>query len=207
MDLAVDREADGGGAERDPRLIISIAQLWERKGLRYLVEACGVLRDRGTDHRCEIVGDGPQRDELQSLIGRLGLADRVVLTGPQPFPEVVRRYRGASVFVLPCIVTDDGDRDGIPNVILEAMASRLPVVSTAVSGIPEVIHDGETGLLVPQRDPAAIADAVQRLAADPAMAAAIAERANALVRAEFDPERNVGRLLEQFEAVAGAGVP
>jgi glycosyltransferase involved in cell wall biosynthesis len=207
MDLAVDREADGDGAERDPRLIISIAQLWERKGLRYLVEACGVLRDRGADFRCEIVGDGPQRGELQSLIKRLDLVDRVVLTGPQPYPEVVRRYRRASVFVLPCIVTEEGDRDGIPNVILEAMASRLPVVSTAVSGIPEVIHDGETGLVVPQRDPAAIADAVARLAADPGLAAAIGERANTLVRAEFDPERNVGRLLELFEAVGGTPAP
>lgn len=204
MDLAVDREADGDGAERDPRLIISIGQLWERKGLRYLVEACGVLRDRGADFRCEIVGDGPLRAELEALIQELDLADRVLLTGPQPFPEVVRRYRRASVFVLPCIVTDEGDRDGIPNVILEAMASRLPVVSTAVSGIPEVIHDGETGLVVPQRDPAAIADAVQRLAADPGLAAAIGERANALVRAEFDPDRNVGRLLELFEAVGSA---
>lgn len=208
MDLAVARGADAdGGAERDPRLIISVAQLWERKGLRYLVEACGVLRDRGTDFRCEIVGDGPQRDELRSLIERLKLADRVVLTGPQPFPEVVRRYRQASVFVLPCIVTDEGDRDGIPNVILEAMASRLPVVSTPVSGIPEVIRDGETGLTVPERDPAAIADAVQRLAADPALASQLGERANELVRAEFDMERNVGRLLDQFQAVAAATSP
>jgi glycosyltransferase involved in cell wall biosynthesis len=196
-----------GGAERDPRLIMSVAQLWERKGLRYLVEACGVLRDRGTEFRCEIVGDGPQRDELRSLIKRLDLGDRVVLTGPQPFPEVVRRYRQASVFVLPCIVTDEGDRDGIPNVILEAMASRLPVVSTPVSGIPEVIREGDTGLTVPERDPTAYADAVQGLAADPALASQLAERANELVRAEFDMERNVGRLLDQFEAVAAATTP
>jgi glycosyltransferase involved in cell wall biosynthesis len=204
MDLAVDRQPAGAGAERDPRFIISVAQLWERKGLRYLVEACGILRDRGTDFRCEIVGEGPLRGELESLIARLDLGERVTLTGPQPFPEVARRYRQASAFVLPCIVTEEGDRDGIPNVILEAMASRLPVVSTPVSGIPEVIHDGETGLVVPERDPAAIADAIQRLASDPSLAAAIAERANTLVRAEFDPDRNVGRLLEQFEAVAAA---
>ena len=190
------------GLERDPRLIISVAQLWERKGLRYLVEACGTLKDRGTDFRCEIVGEGPQREHLQGLIDRLDLAERVVLTGPLPFPEVVQRYRRASAFVLPCIVTDEGDRDGIPNVILEAMASGLPVVSTPVSGIPEVLQDGETGLSVPQRDPTAIADAVERLRADPALASALAERANVLVRSEFDPERNIDRLLEQFRAVA-----
>jgi glycosyltransferase involved in cell wall biosynthesis len=206
MDLSsrpVEGESDAG-RERDPRLIISVGQLWERKGLRYLVEACGVLRDRGTDVRCEIVGDGPQRDELQALVDRLDLADRVVLTGPLPFPEVVERYRRASVFCLPCIVTDEGDRDGIPNVILEAMASGLPVVSTPVSGIPEVIRDLETGLSVPQRDPAAIADAIERLRADPELASQLAERANALVRAEFDPERNVDRLIELYRAVAPA---
>lgn len=199
--LLADGEPD---LERDPRLIISVAQLWERKGLRYLVEACGTLKDRGMDFRCEIVGEGPQREQLQALIDRLDLAERVVLTGPLPFPEIVQRYRRASTFVLPCIVTDDGDRDGIPNVILEAMASRLPVVSTPVSGIPEVIQDGETGLSVPQRDPTAIADAVERLWADPTLASALAESANALVRAEFDPERNVSRLLEQFQTVATA---
>jgi glycosyltransferase involved in cell wall biosynthesis len=206
MDLTVGRASGGeAGMGRDPRLIVSVAQLWERKGLRYLVEACGVLRDRGTDFHCEIVGEGPQREELRSLIERLGLADRVVLTGPLPFPDVVRRYRRAGVFVLPCIVTDEGDRDGIPNVILEAMASGLPVVSTPVSGIPEVIRDGETGLTVPERDPVAIADAIERLVADPAMASAIAQHANELVLAEFDLERNVDRLLDQFRAVAVAG--
>jgi glycosyltransferase involved in cell wall biosynthesis len=208
MDLAVDRQAgDNGAAERERGFIVSVAQLWERKGLRYLVEACGVLRDRGADVRCEVVGDGPQREELAALINDLGLADRVVLTGPLPFPEVVDRYRRASVFVLPCIVTDEGDRDGIPNVILEAMAARLPVISTPVSGIPEVVRDGETGLSVPQRDPAAIADAVERLIGDPALAAGVAERANAFVRAEFDPDRNVDRLLAEFQTVATPAAP
>ena len=104
-------------------------------------------------------------------------------------------------------MTDEGDRDGIPNVILEAMASHLPVISTPVSGIPEVIRDGDTGLTVPERDPVAIADAVERLIADPALAGEIAERASALVRAEFDMARNVDRLLEQFQAVATASAP
>ena len=206
MDLAVEREG-GDGPGRDQGFIVSVAQLWERKGLRYLVEACGVLRDRGASFRCEIVGDGPQRQELDALIDQLGLADRVVLTGPLPFPQVVERYRRAGVFILPCIVTDEGDRDGIPNVILEAMASGLPVVSTPVSGIPEVIRDGETGLTVPERDPVAIADAVERLIGDPALASGVAKRANAFVRAEFDPDRNVERLLEEFRAVATPSAP
>jgi glycosyltransferase involved in cell wall biosynthesis len=205
MDLGAARDAGADPeAERDPRLILSVAQLWERKGLRFLVEACGLLRDRGTVFRCEIIGEGPQRPELQALVDRLGLADHVVLTGALPFPEVVARYRRASVFVLPCIVTEEGDRDGIPNVILEAMASGLPVVSTPVSGIPEVVRDLDTGLSVPERDAAGIADAVHRLFGDPELASGMADRARELVRAEFDLDRNVDRLLEQFRAVASA---
>jgi glycosyltransferase involved in cell wall biosynthesis len=203
IDLSVPRGSESESA-RDPQLILSVAQLWERKGLRFLVEACARLRDRGTEFRCEIIGDGPQRDELQDLVASLDLRDRVVLTGALPFPEVVARYGQASVFVLPCIVTEEGDRDGIPNVILEAMASGVPVVSTPVSGIPEVVRNRETGVSVPERDVAAIADAVQELLRDRAWAEGIAARARQLVRSEFDVERNVDRLLEQFSAV---GVP
>lgn len=205
MDLArASTGAADAGAQRNPRLVLSVAQLWERKGLRYLVEACGVLRDRGTDVRCEIVGEGPQRDELQALIDRLEVGDRVVLAGAVPFPDVVERYRRSGIFVLPCIVTEEGDRDGIPNVILEAMASGLPVISTPVSGIPEVIRHEDTGLSVPERDAGAIADAVERLIADPGLGIALADRAGELVRAEFDLDRNVDRLLDQFRAVTSS---
>jgi glycosyltransferase involved in cell wall biosynthesis len=200
IDLSVPRSSDTETA-RDPHLILSVAQLWERKGLRYLVEACDQLRDRGTEFLCQIIGEGPQRDELQVLVDELGLADRVQLTGALPFPEVVARYAQASVFVLPCIVTEEGDRDGIPNVILEAMLSGLPVVSTPVSGIPEVVRHRETGISVPERDASAIADAVQEVFADRAFAEQLADRAGKLVRQEFDLERNVDRLIEQFQAV------
>ncbi len=204
IDLSVPRGGETD-ASRDLQLILSVAQLWERKGLRYLVEACAVLRDRGTAFRCEIIGEGPQREELQGLVDRLDLRDRVMLTGALPFPEVVARYGRASVFVLPCIVTEEGDRDGIPNVILEAMASGLPVVSTPVSGIPEVVRDRETGRSVPERDAAAIADAVDELFGDRAWAEGMATRAQQLVRSEFDVERNVDRLIEQFSAVGSGG--
>jgi glycosyltransferase involved in cell wall biosynthesis len=203
IDLSVPRAAEAE-TTRDPHLILSVAQLWERKGLRYLVEACGLLRDRGTEFRCQIIGEGPQRDELQALVDELGVGDRVQLTGALPFPEVVARYGQASVFVLPCIVTEEGDRDGIPNVILEAMLSGVPVVSTPVSGIPEVVRHRETGISVPERDAAAIADAVQELFGERAFAEQLAAAAGKLVREEFDLERNVDRLIEQFEAV-GSG--
>ncbi len=200
IDLSVPRPGESETV-RDPHLILSVAQLWERKGLRYLVEACGLLRDRGAEFSCQIIGEGPQRDELQALIDGLDLRGRVELTGALPFPEVVARYGQASAFVLPCIVTEEGDRDGIPNVILEAMLSGLPVVSTPVSGIPEVVRHRQTGISVPERDASAIADAVEQVFGDRGWADELAANAGQLVRHEFDLERNVDRLIEQFEAV------
>ncbi|HET6380042.1 MAG TPA: glycosyltransferase [candidate division Zixibacteria bacterium] len=188
----------------EPPLILSVAQLWERKGLRYLIEACALLRDRGTAFCCEIVGDGPQRGELQARIDHHRLGAQVTITGPMPHPEVLERYRRAAVFVLPCVVTDEGDRDGIPNVILEALASSLPVVTTMVSGIPEVVRDGETGRAVPERDPEALADAIAAILAEPAAALAMAERGRRLVESEFDVDRNVDRLVERFVAADGS---
>jgi glycosyltransferase involved in cell wall biosynthesis len=179
-------------------LIVTVGQLKEKKGLRHLVAACHILAERGIDHECEIVGDGPLRDQLARQIRELGLEDRVGLSGALPHPAVVERYRRASVFVLPCVVAADGDRDGIPNAILEAMAMALPVVSTPISGIPEVVRDGETGLLVPAGDDAALADALARLLGDPALRASLGECGREFVTSEFDITRNVRRLAAAF---------
>jgi colanic acid/amylovoran biosynthesis glycosyltransferase len=200
--MAVDHRTSR--VSNEPPLILAVAQLMERKGLRYLIEACQLLTQRGRIVQCEIVGDGPLREELEALASRDGLARTVSLTGPLPHHEVVARLRRAAAFVLPCIVADDGDRDGIPNVILEAMAAAVPVVSTAVSGIPEVVRDGTTGLLVPERDPRAIADAVERLLDDADLASRLGQAARAFVRSEFDLDRNVERLLERFAQVSAA---
>lgn len=198
--------AQGSAAKEQPPLIVSVAQLWERKGLRYLIEACRLLRDAGQEVRCEIVGDGPLSADLARLVADEGLEQSVSLVGWLAHPEVLELYRRASLFVLPCIVTDEGDRDGIPNVILEAMAARLPVVSTRVSGIPEVISDGETGVLVPERDPVAISAAVARLLNNSHLSARIAEQAQQFVTSEFELARNVDRLLERFEAASAGSI-
>jgi glycosyltransferase involved in cell wall biosynthesis len=184
----------------EPPLLLSVAQLAERKGLRHLVDACAILASRGRSFICEIVGDGPLRSALESQVRALGVEDSVRLTGPLPYPAVVERYRRAAVFSLPCIVAPDGDRDGIPNVILEAMAAMVPVVSTAVSGIPEVLRHEETGLIVPQGDALALADAIERLLDDRELGSRIAATARDFVAAEFDLDRNVNRLVDQFEA-------
>jgi colanic acid/amylovoran biosynthesis glycosyltransferase len=192
----------GYGARPEPNgarpLIVTVGQLKEKKGLRHLIDACRLLADRGVELECEIVGDGPLRDELATQVEVLGLGDRVRLTGALPHPQVVDRYRRASVFVLPCVVAADGDRDGIPNAILEAMAMAIPVVSTPISGIPEVVREGETGLLVPPADPGALADALERLLANPAARGELGARGQAFVTAEFDIARNVRRLADAF---------
>lgn len=179
-------------------VLLAVAQLKEKKGLRYLIEACRLLVDRGREIRCEIVGDGPLRGDLERQVRELNLQELVVFAGALPFSEVLERYRLASAFVLPCIVASDGDRDGIPNAILEAMAAELPVVSTSISGIPEVVREGDTGLLVGEASAEAIADAVERLIDDPDLAAALGARGRTLVHDEFDLKQNVDRLLVRF---------
>ena len=201
LDLTAFDDSARRRVEGSAHTLLAVAQLKEKKGLRYLVEACRLLADRGRATRCEIVGDGPLRSDLERLVGELGLRESVVLAGPLPFPEVLERYRQASAFVLPCIVASDGDRDGIPNAILEAMAAGMPVVSTRVSGIPEVVRDGETGLLVAEGSAAAIADAVERLFEDRDLAAKLGAGGRALVHREFDLGKNIDRLLEHFTTV------
>src|SRR5204862_2765504 len=114
------------------------------------------------------IGGGPLLREIQTAAQALGIADRIALRGPQPQAAVLDAYRSADLFVLPCRISDDGDRDGLPNVLLEAQSQKLACVSTHVSGIPELIDDGTTGVLVPPRSPAVLADVLSRLIDDPA---------------------------------------
>jgi glycosyltransferase involved in cell wall biosynthesis len=181
-------------------VILSVGQLQERKGLSYLVDACGILQDRGIQFECRIVGEGPLRQTLQDQIHRLGLDNSVRLLGALPHEEVIAQYQEATVFALPAILGKDGDRDGIPNVILEALSMGLPVVSTAHSGIPEVIEEGTNGLLVPPEDGEALSSALARLICDPEMQIAFGKAGRQIVADRFNPEKNARRLLEAFIA-------
>jgi glycosyltransferase involved in cell wall biosynthesis len=196
--LDLGRYRPAAGERADPPTLLAVAQLKEKKGLRYLVEACAQLRDAGVAIRCEIVGDGPLRPELAAQIDELGVGDCVVLHGALPHEEVLERYRAATAFVLPSVVAADGDRDGIPNVILEAMAMELPVISTPVSGIPEAVRDGDTGMLVQPHDSTGLVDAITRLLADPDRARQLGRNGRRLVADRFDVTANAERLLEQF---------
>lgn len=188
---------------RSPRgspLLLAVGQLKEKKGLHHLIEACRILQDRGFEFDCQIIGEGPLRLFLERMIDRLGLRDRVALLGPLAHDAVMEKYREATLFVLPCITARDGDRDGIPNVILEAMAMSLPVVSTYHSGIPEAVENGVTGYLVQPRDPVALSSALEALLHDEGLRLRMGRAGRLRVAEAFDAEVNVKRLLSEFVA-------
>ena len=165
------------------------------KGLPYLIEACRILRDAGVLFHCDIVGHGPMRDELAAMIRERGLEEDVVLAGPRPQEEVAWMMSDAALFVLPSIVAPDGQMEGIPVALMEALASGRAVVSTTLSGIPELVENGVSGLLVPPADSAAFADAIRTLLAERERARAMGLRGREKVRAEFDLRDCVRRLV------------
>lgn len=179
--------------------ILAVGQLKEKKGFRHLVEACQMLKSAGHDFTCDIIGEGPLRSVLEKQIRDLGVEDRIRLLGALDHEEVIDHMRNAAVFALPSIVSADGDRDGIPNVILEAMAVGLPVVSTRVSAIPEVVIDGTTGLLVAPGDPEGLANALSDLLADDRRGRLLGEGGRSLVEQSFDVHRNVAELQRMLE--------
>jgi glycosyltransferase involved in cell wall biosynthesis len=187
--------------------VLAVGRLVAKKGLDVLVEAVNMLVARGVPAEAVIVGHvAPHESEvgpaLEQQIRALGLRGHVRIVGSMTQAELLDEYRRSSVFCLPCRVADSGDRDGIPNVLVEAMACAVPVVSTDVSGIPELVVDGENGLLVPPEDPVAVADALQRLHVDPALARRLGEHAEATVRAGFDGEQLAGQLARLFREAA-----
>lgn len=185
-----------------PYRILAVGRLVAKKGLDVLVDACAILERRGVPLHLDIVGeDGDQKADLAARIANHGLAAAVTIRGPMTQPALVDIYRSASVFCLPCRVAADGDRDGIPNVLMEAMACGLPVVTTPVSGIPELLTDRVNGLFVPPDDAAATAEALHRLYSDLPLAEQLARAAQEDVRTRFCGDRSVARLVDLFAAV------
>lgn len=197
--LELDRYASLQRVQIEPPLILSVGQLKEKKGLRYLIDAMAILRERGVRASCRIIGEGPLRGDLAKLVAKLQLEETVELLGAVPHDGVVRAYADATIFTLPCVVASDGDRDGIPNAILEAMASGIPVVSTPTSGIPEVISDDVTGVVVPVADAVALADGLERLLRDPGLRSRLGGAGRAFVVKEFDVTANAERFLEAID--------
>jgi glycosyltransferase involved in cell wall biosynthesis len=197
--IDLERFTSNGATADPPFTIVCVARLVEKKGIPVLVEACRLLRDRGLPFRCWIVGKGRNRPQLEELIARYDLREHVRLLGPLTQREVLRRYQSAHLYVLPCVVSADGNRDGLPVSIVEALACELPVVSTPVTGIPEVVAHRDNGLLVPPGDAEALASAIEELARDPALYQELRARARASVVSRFDLRETAAALHRLLE--------
>ena len=184
--------------------IISIGRLIEKKGFVDLIEDCRLLLKRGVDFQCEIIGEGPLEAALQQRIASSDLANKVTLDGPLAQGEVIGRLARSVVFALPCVAEVGGGMDNLPTVVMEAMAAGLPVVSTGISGVPEMVGDEVTGLLVPEHRPAALADALARLLGDRALARSLGEAGRQRAGERFAIEQSaqaLGAIFQQLGAL------
>jgi glycosyltransferase involved in cell wall biosynthesis len=202
VDPCVYRPAERGGPIWRPK-ILSIGQLVEKKGFTYLIEALKALADRGMSFHCTILGDGYQRSHLERKVADYGLQDRVQLAGAVYQEVALDHLRAADIFVLPCVVARNGDRDGIPVALMEAMALGLPVVSTTISGIPELIQHRETGILVPPCDARALAEALGELLASQGLRRYLGIRGREKVIRDFHLGRTALEMKALFEACLG----
>ena len=199
-----DRRASPGGCR-----LLCVAALEPYKGIGVLIEALDLLRGRpgegGPEVRCEVLGEGRERRRLEAEIARRGLGGVVRLTGAVPEEEVARRLAAADAFTLPSVVAPNGQMEGIPVALMEALAAGLPAVASDLSGIPELVEDGVTGLLVPPGDPEALAAALARVAGDPALARRLGEAGRRRVAEGFSLETTVGELLRHLDSERTAG--
>lgn len=181
-----------------PFRIASVSRLVEKKGYPKLLEACSLLTDRGLLFEVDIYGEGPMLGSLLELSRELGLETIVNLAGSRSRRALLVALESASVFVLPCIQARNGDRDGTPNALMEAMAREIPVISTRLSGIPEVIEHGVDGLLVEPGDARQLADAIESIHRDRALADRLRRNGRRKIDSRFRIERTVGELVQLF---------
>jgi glycosyltransferase involved in cell wall biosynthesis len=174
--------------------LVAVGRLVEKKGFADLIDACGQLRDRGQRFSLDIVGDGPLQDALQGQIDALDLKSCVRLCGGLPQEKLVAHMAKAQAAVLPCVVTQSGDRDGLPTVLLEAMACGLPIVTTTVAGGPEIVEQGITGLLCPPGAPSLLAAALGDILNDPDGAEVMGRAGRTRAEVLFDLHHNAARL-------------
>ncbi|MBN1487735.1 MAG: glycosyltransferase [Anaerolineae bacterium] len=180
-------------------ILLFVAQLAERKGAPYLVEACRILAERKVDFHCVIVGNGPEMPLVKQLVAQYGLEDTVELTGAL-FQEQLKPYLNKTdIFVLPCVTASDGDMDGIPVSLMEAMAMEIATVSTYVSGIPELIENGKSGLLVKEKDPLALADVLQQLLESKSLREELGKEGRQKVVEAFNTHKNIEQLAALYQ--------
>lgn len=202
-EAVADARAEAGAGDTQPGdvsgdlpLVVSVASLRPYKGIPVLLDACRSLKEAGVSFRCAVAGDGPMRGELEARVAEHGLEGRVRFLGAVPEDEIPALLARADVFVLPSVIQSDGQMEGIPVALMEAMAAGLPVVTSELSGIPELVEDGVSGVLVRPGSADGVAAAVRELLERPDRARPMGERGRAKVREEFDLAVCAGRLLE-----------
>ncbi len=180
--------------------LLTVARLIEKKGFQYLIKAMKIIV---ADLNCElnIIGSGPQHDELIQLVHRLSLDDYVHFRGNVEDSALIEYYQNSDVFVLPCIISDDGDRDGIPVSIMEAMAMKLPIVSTTISGIPELVRS-RCGFLVPEKDVLRLAEAIKELCRNKKLRISMGESAREVVKEDYNLKIQSRKLSDLFKKIA-----
>jgi glycosyltransferase involved in cell wall biosynthesis len=187
----------------EPPLIISVGRLIAKKGFANLIRACALLVERGSPFRCEIFGEGPLENQLRAQIEGSGLQERVQLPGPKPQHELRARLAQASVFVLPSVPEADGGMDNLPTVIMEAMASGLPIVSTSIGGIPEMVVENETGFLAQPDDLVALAGAIEKVINDRSLGQRLGQAGYERAQALFSIEKNARELCALIRTAKG----
>lgn len=202
--LDLEQFTPNGIRRDDPPLLLAVGRLVEKKGFDDLIRACAALRADGYGFECRIVGQGADESKLRALIRELGLEDVATLPGPLPREALLELYPRATVFVAPCVVGRDGNRDGLPTVLIEAMALGVPVIATDVTGIPELVEHGRTGVITPQRDPAALAATLRHVLDDPERAEDRARAGRRRVEQAFDLRRNAAALRTLFEEASAS---
>lgn len=194
----LEQEPPPGASRGGFRQILSVGQLMKRKGHHVSIEAASILRKELPDLRWTIVGEGNQRELLERLIAKYGLEGIVTLAGAQPHERIAEYLRDADAFVLPCVIGDDLTRDGIPVALMEAMAWGVPVISTDVVGVPELISDGVDGILVPSDDAPALADALRSLSQSPELVSQFSDAGYRKIEREFNSARSSEKLAQLF---------
>ncbi len=192
---------------REKELILSVGRLVPKKGFDVLLRACAILRSHRVPFRCAIVGDGPERGRLEALIRELRLTDAVEFLGARTQAEVLAGLKRATVLALACVEDKDGNRDALPTVLLEALAAGCPIVSTTLTGIPEIVASGRDGLLVPPGDATALADGLTSVLSSPSVTAEWARRGRRKAEERFDLKKSAAALEKCFRGGRPADVP
>jgi glycosyltransferase involved in cell wall biosynthesis len=193
-----ERSGRDGSDASAPVSLLSVGRAVEKKGYDTLLQALALL-PRELNWRFEHIGGGGELSKLKVLAAELGLSGQITWKGALAQEEVLEHYRRADIFALACRIAANGDRDGLPNVLVEASSQRLPCISTSVSGVPELLVDGENGLLVLPDDPAALADALETAIRNPALRQRLGDAAEMRVRGHFDYNASITQLSQLFE--------